>query len=139
MTEKRFENRLNKDIKKFHALNPVWDNELKDAWNVFEMIDLLNNYDKEYKSCLNDVLRLEKENDQLKEENKKLKKQLRREETDKKRLMTLLMKYKSYSFDEIVENILDEPYYDTWWENGFYEFCWDEYLKEKGFDGCDEE
>ena len=75
----------------------------------------------------------------LAEENKELKKQLRREETDKKRLMTLLMKYKSYSFDEIVENILDEPYYDNWWENGFYEYCWDEYLKEKGFDGCDEE
>ena len=68
MTEnKRFENRLNRDIKKFHALNPVWDNELKDAWNIFEMIDLLNNYDKEYKSCLNDVLRLEKENEQLKQ------------------------------------------------------------------------
>ena len=68
MTEKRFENRLNKDIKKFHALNPVWDNKLKDAWNVFEMIDLLNNYDKEYKSCLNDVIRLEKENEQLKQQ-----------------------------------------------------------------------
>lgn len=39
---KRFENRLNKDIKKFHALNPVWDNEKQDALNVFEMIDLLN-------------------------------------------------------------------------------------------------
>ena len=67
MTEnKRFENRLNRDIKKFHALNPVWDNELKDAWNVFEMIDLLNKYDKEYLDCHNDVLRLEKENEKLK-------------------------------------------------------------------------
>jgi len=126
MTEnKRFENRLNRDIKKFHALNPVWDNKLETAWNVFEMIeimndlndtvervivfknligkkyslsephrayllnnnkplfhwindddkiiDLLNNYDKEYKSCLNDVLRLEKENEQLKQDIENLK------------------------------------------------------------------
>jgi len=76
---------------------------------------------------------------QLEKENEELKKQLEREETDKKRLMSLLMKYKSYSFDEIVEDILDEPYYDNWWEDGFYESCWDEYLKEKGFNGCDEE
>jgi len=74
---------------------------------------------------------------QLEKENEELKKQLEREETDKKRLMSLLMKYKSYSFDEIVEDILDEPYYDNWWEDGFYESCWDEYLKEKGFNGCD--
>ena len=66
MTEKRFENRLNKDIKKFHALNPVWDNKLETAWNVFEMIDLLNKYNKEYLDCYNDVLRLEKENEKLK-------------------------------------------------------------------------
>ena len=66
MTEKRFENRLNKDIKKFTVLNPVWDNKLETAWNVFEMIDLSNKYDKEYNICHNDVLRLEKENEQLK-------------------------------------------------------------------------
>ena len=42
MNEKRFENRLNKDIKKFNALNPVWDNEKEDALNVFEMIEIMN-------------------------------------------------------------------------------------------------
>lgn len=72
------------------------------------------------------------------EENKELKKQLRREETDKKRLMSYLMRYKGFGFDEIVEDFLDESYYDNWWEDGFYESCWDEYLKEKGFDGCDD-
>ena len=79
------------------------------------------------------------ENFNLKKENKELKKQLRREETDKKRLMSYLMRYKGFGFDEIVEDFLDEPYYDNWWEDGFYEYCWDEYLKEKCFDGCDEE
>lgn len=59
---KRFENRLNKDIKKFHALNPVWDNEKQDALNVFEMIDLLNEGNNE--------------NEQLKKENKELKQQV---------------------------------------------------------------
>lgn len=76
---------------------------------------------------------------QLEKENNELKKQLKREETDKKRLMSYIMKYKGLSFDEIVEDFLDNSYYDNWWENGFYESCWDEYLKEKGFDGCDEE
>ena len=43
MTEnKRFENRLNRNIKKFNALNPVWDNEKEDALNVFEMIEIMN-------------------------------------------------------------------------------------------------
>lgn len=58
MTAKRFENRLNKDIKKFNVLNPVWDNEKKDGLNIFEMIDLLNE--------------LYEENQALKERNKKL-------------------------------------------------------------------
>lgn len=75
----------------------------------------------------------------VEKENQRLKKELEREETDKKRLMSFLIKYKGYLFDEIVEDILDEPYYDNWWEDGFYEYCWNEYLKEKGFDGCDEE
>jgi len=75
----------------------------------------------------------------LMEENKELKKQLRREETDKKRLMSYLMRYKGFGFDEIVEDFFDNPYYDNWWEDGFYECCWNEYLKEKGFNGCDEE
>ena len=47
MTEKRFENRLNKDNVKFNTQNPVWDNEKEDAFNVFEMIDLLNNFHEE--------------------------------------------------------------------------------------------
>lgn len=47
MIEKRFENRLNKDIKKFNVLNPVWDNEKQDALNVFEMIDMLNTLHEE--------------------------------------------------------------------------------------------
>lgn len=42
MTEKRFENRLNQSKIKFNTLNPVWDNEKKDALNIFEIIDLLN-------------------------------------------------------------------------------------------------
>ena len=81
----------------------------------------------------------EKKIKKLEKENNELKKQLRREETDKKRLMSYLMRYKGFSFDEIVEDFLEEPYYDNWWEDGFYEFCWDEYLKEKCFNGCDEE
>ena len=68
------------------------------------------------------------------EENQELKKQLGREETDKKRLMSYLMRYKGFGFDEIVEDFLDEAYHDKWWEDGFYESCWDEYLKEKGFE-----
>lgn len=54
MTDKRFENRLNKDNVKFNTLNPVWDNEKQDALNVFEMIDMLNH--------------LHEENEQLKKE-----------------------------------------------------------------------
>lgn len=60
MAEKRFENRLNKDIKKFHALNSVWDNELKDALNVFEMIDEMNELQEEKEQ-------LTKENNELKQ------------------------------------------------------------------------
>ena len=46
MSEKRFENRLNKDKIKFNTQNPVWDNKKEDALNVFEMIDLLNEQDE---------------------------------------------------------------------------------------------
>ena len=55
MSEKRFENRLDKSNVKFNTLNPVWDNEKEDAINVFEMIDLLN--------------KLAEENEKLKSEN----------------------------------------------------------------------
>lgn len=41
----RFENRLNKDKLKFKHQNPVWDNGIGDALNVFEMINLLNKYE----------------------------------------------------------------------------------------------
>ena len=46
MTEKWFENRLNKDNIKFNTQNPVWDTKKEDALNVFEMIDLLNEQDE---------------------------------------------------------------------------------------------
>ena len=64
MTAKRFENRLNKDDIKFNTLNPVWDNEKEDAFNVFEMIDLLNN--------------LHEENQELKQQEKRLYKYFRK-------------------------------------------------------------
>lgn len=63
MTEKRFENRLNKDNIKFNTLNPVWDNLEGCGLNVFEMIDLLNN--------LNDEI------EELKERNNRQYKQLK--------------------------------------------------------------
>jgi len=59
MTEKRFENRLNKNNIKFNTLNPVWDNLKEDALNVFEMIEVLN--------------KLSDENNNLKKDNEKLK------------------------------------------------------------------
>lgn len=58
MTAKRFENRLNKDNVKFNTLNPVWDNEKQDAFNVFEMIDMLNALHEEN-------IRLKSENNML--------------------------------------------------------------------------
>jgi chromosome segregation ATPase len=77
---KRFENRLDKSNVKFNTLNPVWDNEKEDAFNVFEMIDLLNDYEVKYQELeqkhqyneefiadvMVDYKRLEKENEQLK-------------------------------------------------------------------------
>ena len=60
MTAKRFENRLSKNNLKFLYQNPVWDNEKKDALNVFEMIDLLNELVTECNS-------LKKENNELKQ------------------------------------------------------------------------
>ena len=38
----RFENRLNKKNIKFRTQNPVWDNEIEDTLNVFEMITEMN-------------------------------------------------------------------------------------------------
>ena len=62
MIIKRFENRLNKNNLKFLYQNPVWDNEKKDALNVFEMIDLLNELETKCHT-------LKKENEQLKKRN----------------------------------------------------------------------
>ena len=49
MTEKRFENRLDKSNVKFNTLNPTWDNEKETGLNVFEMIDELNKLSDENK------------------------------------------------------------------------------------------
>ena len=62
MTEKRFENRLDKSNVKFNTLNPTWDNEKETGLNVFEMIDEMNS--------------LNNENEWLKEEKDELKQQL---------------------------------------------------------------
>lgn len=59
MTLKRFENRLNKDIKKFNVLNPVWDNEKKDGLNVFEMIDMLNHLHEENEHLRHQLITLD--------------------------------------------------------------------------------
>ena len=77
MTEKRFENRLDKSNVKFNTLNPVWDNEKETGLNVFEMIDELNNLSEEkeklqfeLKECRDNKLfsrrELEKENERIK-------------------------------------------------------------------------
>lgn len=55
MTEKRYENRLNKSNIKFNTLNPVWDNETEDGLNVFEMIDVLNEQDARIKELEKDI------------------------------------------------------------------------------------
>ena len=75
MTEKRFENRLNKSNIKFNTLNPVWDNEKENALNVFEMIDELNYLNDCCDNLIDDnteyvaeINQIHKENEQLKEE-----------------------------------------------------------------------
>ena len=79
MTEKRFENRLNKNNIKFNTLNPVWDNTQETAINVFEMIDLLNVLNDEnrqmgiFLEALTEELSLaNRDNTALEEENKQL-------------------------------------------------------------------
>ena len=42
MTEKRFENRINRNNIKFKALNPVWDNKEENGLNIFEMCNEMN-------------------------------------------------------------------------------------------------
>ena len=74
MTEKRFENRLDKSNVKFNTLNPVWDNEKEDALNVFEMIDELNYLNDCCNNLIDDnteyvaeINQMHKENEQLKQ------------------------------------------------------------------------
>ena len=55
MIHQRYENRLNKDNIKFNTLNPVWDNKTMDAYNVFEMIRILNRKEFE-KNNLRNIL-----------------------------------------------------------------------------------
>ena len=76
MTEKKFENRLDKNNIKFNTLNPVWDNREEDALNVFEMIDLLNELHNKYidEYALRETLQLDLQ--RVEEENKELKKQV---------------------------------------------------------------
>lgn len=64
MNGKRFENRLNTDNRKYHVLNPVWDNEKETALNVFEMIDKLNEYSEK-------TYELELHIDELEDDNRK--------------------------------------------------------------------
>ena len=64
MNGKRFENRLNTDNRKYHVLNPVWDNEKETALNVFEMIDKLNEYSEK-------IYELELHIDELEDDNQK--------------------------------------------------------------------
>lgn len=110
MTEKRFE------FKWRDTGEVLYDNETGLEHRI---------YSPDYRFHVRDMM------NEFNKENKELKKQLEREETDKKRLMSYLMRYKGFSFDEIVEDFLEEPYYDNWWGDGFYEFCWKEYIEEK--------
>ena len=76
MTEKRFENRLNKDNIKFNTQNPVWDNKKEDALNVFEMIDLLNEQEEIIDNLQEQVHLLLHENHEYRKENQQLKQEL---------------------------------------------------------------
>lgn len=58
----RFVNRLNDKNIKFMYQNPVWDTEKEDAYNVFEMIHLMNN-------IYNSLDKLYKKNSNLRKEN----------------------------------------------------------------------
>ena len=72
MTEKRFENRLSKNNLKFLYQNPVWDNLKKDALNVFEMIDLLNELNNVNENNKELIKRAYDDNDRLRNKNERL-------------------------------------------------------------------
>lgn len=59
MMNKRFENRLNKNNIKFNTLNPVWDYETMDAYNVFKMIAIMNKLNDEYQELTEEYEYLE--------------------------------------------------------------------------------
>lgn len=105
----RFENRLNKDIKKFHALNPIWDNEKQDALNVFEMINLLNELHKEneilkqqLKIYKKDGLETLKDLERAYKNNKKALNNIERLEKENKRLIQFIMS-KKYSLNDYLK------------------------------------
>lgn len=69
MTEKRFENRLNKDKKYFNTINPVYDNKKEDALNVFDMIEELNELAEENEQLKSELSEKDIQLDFLKAEN----------------------------------------------------------------------
>lgn len=76
-----------------------------DSMTGEEVTDRLNKYDKEYRGCHNDVLRLEKENEQLKEENKELKKE---DELFFGQVFDILLKYQDLFNREMADEVLEE-------------------------------
>lgn len=82
MTEKRFENRLNKSNVKFNTLNPVWDDEKENALNVFEMINELNYLNDCCDNLIDDNTEYVVEINQMHKENEKLKASLYAEKTN---------------------------------------------------------
>lgn len=70
-----------------------------------EECELLNEYHKGYNECRDDVLRLEKENEQLKEENKELKKE---DELFFGQVFDILLKYQDLFNREMADEVLEE-------------------------------
>lgn len=75
--EFRFENRLNKENIKFRTLNPVWDNEIEDTLNVFEMITEMNKLHDNNCQLKRDDAQLIVLANKIAHENKKLKQDLK--------------------------------------------------------------
>ena len=82
MTAKRFENRLNKNNIKFNTQNPVWDNEKQDAFNVFEMIDMLNHLHEENQDLHKKEVELGQNYLKLLEENEQLRNIIKQKEEE---------------------------------------------------------
>ena len=98
MTEKRFENRLDKSNVKFNTLNPVWDTEKEDALNVFEMIDELNYLNDCCNNLIEDNTEYVAEINQMHKENEQLK-------ADKQRLIDFIRKEFPKSHKHILEGL----------------------------------